>query len=52
MQTEYDDKVLEYWKLPNGSCIVQLFGNDGFHGNNNVKNALHSNLRALVVRYS
>ena len=24
METEYDEKVLDYWKLPNGNCIVKL----------------------------
>ena len=24
MKTEYDENVLEYWKLPNGNYIVKL----------------------------
>ena len=24
MQTEYDDNVLDYWRLPNGNSIVKL----------------------------
>ena len=24
METEYDDKVLEYWRLPNGNFSVKI----------------------------
>ena len=30
MQTEYDENVLDYWKLPNGICIVKMKKDNGF----------------------
>ena len=32
MKTEYDEIVLDYWKLPNGSNIVKMKIDDGLDG--------------------
>ena len=37
MQTEYDDNVLDYWRLPNGNFIVKLNKDGGLEGDNDVK---------------
>ena len=37
MQTEYDCKVLDYWKLPNGNYIVKLKKDEGLYGDDDVK---------------
>ena len=34
MQTEYDENVLDYWKLPNGIYIVKLRKYDGLDADN------------------
>ena len=28
METEYEDNVLDYWKLPKGNCIVKMKKDD------------------------
>ena len=47
MQTEYDDNVIEYWKLPNGNYIVKMKKDDGLEGDNYVKKTLPSLLGAF-----
>ena len=42
LQTEYEEKVLEYWRLPNGIYIVEFKKNDSSNGDNDVKNTLLS----------
>ena len=37
MQTECDQNVLDYWRLPNGIYIVKLKKDDEVEGNNDVK---------------
>ena len=37
METEYDDKILAYWRLPNGKYFVKLKIDDGLGNENNVK---------------
>ena len=49
MQTEYDDNVLDYSRLPNGMNIVKFKKNDGLDGNNDVKNTLTSHLGAFTL---
>ena len=29
MKTEFDEIVLDFWKLPNGKCIVKMKKDDG-----------------------
>ena len=40
METEYDENVLDYWKLPNGNYIVKLKKDDGLVAEKDVKNTL------------
>ena len=52
METEYDENVLDYWKLPNGNYIVKLKKDDGLEGDNDVKNTLPSHLGAFILSNS
>ena len=52
METEYDDNVLDYWRLPNGNYIVKLKKDDGLDGDNDVKNTLPSHLGAFILSNS
>ena len=52
MEAEYDEKVLDYWRLPNGIYIVQFKKDDGLDGNNDVKNTLPSHLGAFKLGIS
>ena len=49
MEAEYDEKVLDYWRLPNGIYIVQFKRDDGLDGDNDVKNTLPSHLGAFKL---
>ena len=44
MQTENDEDVLDYWKLPNGIYVVKMENDDGLDDNINVKITLPSRL--------
>ena len=46
METEYDDSVIDYWKLPKGSYIVNLKKDDGIEGDNDIKKTLPCHLCA------
>ena len=37
METEYDNNMLEYWKLPTGNYIVKLKKDDGLDSDNDGK---------------
>ena len=52
METEYDENVLDYWKLPNGNYIVKLKKDDGLESDNDVKNTLMSHLGAFILSNS
>ena len=52
METEYDENVLDHWKLPNGNFIVKFKKDDGLEGDNNVKNTLPSLLGAFILSNS
>ena len=52
MQTEYDDKVLDYSKTPNGKYIVKIKKDDGLDGDNDVKNTIPSHLGAFILSNS
>ena len=52
METEYDENVLDYWKLPNGNYIVKFKKNDGLEGDNDVKKTLPSHLGAFILSNS
>ena len=52
MQTEYDENVLEFRKLPNWNHKVNLGKADGLEGDKDVKNTLPSHLRAFILSNS
>ena len=47
MKTEYDELVLDYWKLPNGKNIAELKKDDGLDDDCDIKNKLPSHLGAF-----
>ena len=49
METEYDQNVSDYWKLPNGNYIVKLKKDDRLEGDNDLKNTLPSQLGAFIL---
>ena len=52
MKTEYDDNVLDYGKLPNGKYNVKIKKDDELEHNNDKKNALPSQLGAVILSSS
>ena len=52
METEYDGKVLGFWRLPNGIYTVKLKIDDGLGEKKNVKNILPSQLEAFILSNS
>ena len=52
MKTEYDENILDYWKLPNGNYIEKLKNDDGLDSDKNVRNTLLSHLGAFILRNS
>ena len=49
MQTEFDESVLDYWKLPNGIFMAKFEKDDGLDGKNDVKNPLPSHLGSIRI---
>ena len=52
MQTELDENVLDYWKLPNGNYIVKMKKDDGLDGDCDIKNTLLAVLGAFILSNS
>ena len=52
METEYDENVLDYRRLPNEKYIVKLKKDDRLDGDNNVKNTLPSHLGVFILSNS
>ena len=52
MEKEYDENVLDYWKLPNENYILKFKEVDGLDGENNLKKTLPSNLGAFILSNS
>ena len=50
MQTEYDDNILDYWKLPNGNFVVKTRKDDSIDGATDIK--ILSHLRAFIFSNS
>ena len=50
METEYDENVSNYCRLPNENFIVKLRNDDGLEGGNDVKNTLPSDLGAFILK--
>ena len=52
MKTEFDENVLDYWKLPNGNYIVQTKKDDGLDDDCDIKNNLPAVLGAFILSSS
>ena len=52
MKTEFDENVLEYWKLPNGNYIVKMKKGVGLDDDCDIKNTLPAVLRAFILSNS
>ena len=52
MKTEYDDNVLDYWRLPRENYFVKLKKDDGLDDDNDVKNTLPAHLGAFILSNS
>ena len=52
METEYDDRVKDYWKLPNGNYIVKLALDEGVDDDVEDKITMLSQLGAFILSNS
>ena len=52
MKTEFDENVLDYWKLPNGNYIVKMKRDDGLDDDCDIKNTLPAILGAFILANS
>ena len=52
MKTEFDEDVLDYWKLPNGNYIVKMKKDDGSDDDCDIKNNLSAVLGAFILSNS
>ena len=52
METEFDDRVKDYWKLPNGKYIVKLTLDEGIDTDVEEKNCMPSQLGAFILSNS
>ena len=53
MKTEFDENVLDYWKLPNGNYIVKMKKDDGLDDDDcDIKNTLPAVLGAFILSNS
>ena len=52
MKTEFDENVLDYWKLPNGNYIVKMKKDDGLDDDCDVENTLPALLGAFILANS
>ena len=49
MKTEFDENVLDYWRLPNGNYIVKMKNDDGLDDDCDIKNTLPTVLGAFIL---
>ena len=52
METEFDENVLDYWKLPNGNYIVKMKKDDGLDDDCDIKKTLPAVLGAFILANS
>ena len=52
MKTEFDENVLDYWRLPNGNDIVKMKKDHGLDDDSHIKNALFAVLGAFILSIS
>ena len=49
MKTEFDENILDFWKLPNGNYIVKMKKDDGLDDDCDIKNTLPAVLGAFIL---
>ena len=52
MKTEFDENVLDYWKLPIGNYVVKMKKDDGLDDDCDIKNTLPAVLGAFILANS
>ena len=52
MKTEFDENVLDYWKLPNGNYIVKMKKDHGLDDDCDIKHTLPAVLGAFILSNS
>ena len=52
MKTEFDENVLDYWRLPNGNYILKMKKDDGLDDDCDIKNTLPVVLGAFILANS
>ena len=52
MKTEFDENVLDYWKLHNGNYIVKMKKDDGLDDDSDIKNTLPAVLGSCILANS
>ena len=52
MKTEFDENLLDYWKLTNGNYIVKMKKDDGLDNDCDIKNTLPAVLGAFILSNS
>ena len=52
MKTEFDENVLDYWRLPNGNYIVKMKRDDGLDDDCDIKNTLPAVLGGFILSNS
>ena len=53
MQTEYDENVLDYWRLPNGNYFVKMKKDEGLDDNDyDLKNTVPAQLGSFILSIS
>ena len=49
MKTEFDEDVLDYWKLPIGNYILKMKKDDGLDDDCDIKNTLSAHLGTFTL---
>ena len=49
MKTEFDESVLDYWRLPNGKFIFKTTEDDGLGDDCDIENTLPAVLGAFIL---
>ena len=52
MKTEFDENVLDYWKLPNGNYIVKMKKDDELDDDYDINNTLLAVLGSFILAKS
>ena len=52
MKTEFDENVIDYWKLPNGNYFVEMKKDDGLVDGCDIKNTQPAALAAFILKNS